>query len=54
MSSVPTPSRAVPMSFTARCSVSPKQIIASSTVSTVLDLSNGTTLLTSPSESALK
>lgn len=43
-----------PTSFTARFWVSPKSTMARSTVSTVEHLSMGTTLLTSPIESALK
>ena len=50
----PIPSIAEPVSLTARLSVSLKMIIASRIDITVLDLSIGTTLLTSPSESALK
>jgi hypothetical protein len=50
----PMPSSAVPISLTGRFPVSPKQRMASSTVSTVLDLSMGTTLFISPMDSALK
>ena len=51
---IPAARIAVAMSLTARLLCSPKQIIASSTVKIVLDLSMGTTLLISPMESALK
>lgn len=51
---MPTPNNTVLMSFTARCSVSWNRRIASKTLSTVLDLSIGTTLLTSPMDRALK
>jgi len=45
---------AVPPSLTARLLVSPKSTMAISAASTVLILSTGTTLLTSPMLSALK
>ena len=51
---MPIPRIAVAISFITRFDVSPKQMIASKTVSIVLDLSMGTTLLISPMESALK
>ena len=51
---VPIPIMAVPISFTARLWVSPNTRIASKTLMTVLDLSMGATLLTSPSDNALK
>ena len=49
---MPMASITVAISLTARLDTSPKQIIASKTVKTVLDLSMGTTLLISPIESA--
>ena len=52
--SAPASSSAVPSSFTGRLAVSWNTRMASSTVSTVLDLSTGTTLFTSPMDSALK
>ena len=54
MRNMPTARIAVAISLTARLEVSPKQTIASNTVNMVLDLSMGTTLLMSPTESALK
>ncbi len=51
---VPTAITAVPTSFTAKWLVSPNNTMANSTAMAVLDLSMGTTLFTSPKESALK
>ena len=51
---IPSARMAVAISLTTRFDVSPKQMMARRTVSIVLDLSMGTTLLISPMESALK